>query len=200
LVSALLPSNTSLPSISGLLQDGQLLSASTGSWTGTAPLSYGYQWQLCDASGAGCSNVSKAIAATLALGAGDVGSTLRIVVTATNSAGSTSATSSATSLVGALLPSNTAVPTISGLLKVGQILSASTGTWTGTAPITYKYQWQNCGLLGTSCSSIANAIASTLKLELAQVGLTLRVLVTATNAGGSVQAPSAVTGLIAGLL
>jgi hypothetical protein len=39
-----------------------------------------------------------------------------------------------------------------------------------------------------------------LKLELAQVGLTLRVLVTATNAGGSVQAPSAVTGLIAGLL
>jgi uncharacterized protein YukE len=200
LVSALLPSNTGLPSISGLLQDGQLLSASTGSWTGTAPLSYSYQWQLCDGSGAGCSNVSKAIAATLALGAADVGSTLRIVVTATNSAGSTSATSSATSLVSALLPSNSAVPTISGLLKVGQILSASTGTWTGTAPITYKYQWQNCGLLGTSCSSIANAIASTLKLELAQVGLTLRVLVTATNAGGSVQAPSAVTGLIAGLL
>jgi hypothetical protein len=199
-VSALLPSNTALPSIGGLLQDGGLLTASTGSWTGTAPVSYSYQWLLCNSSGAGCSSISEALASTLKLGAGQVGSTLRVAVTATNAAGSTSATSPATSLVSALLPSNTAVPTISGLLKVGQILSAGTGTWTGTAPLTYKYQWQNCGLLGTSCSSIANAIASTLKLELAQVGLTLRVLITATNAGGSTQAPSAVTGLIAGLL
>ncbi|MEA2199929.1 MAG: large repetitive protein [Solirubrobacteraceae bacterium] len=200
LVGALLPSNTALPSITGLLQDGGLLSAVTGSWAGTGPLSYTYQWQQCNASGASCANISEAAASTLKLLSGAVGSTVRVIVTATNSAGSVSATSPASGLVSALLPSNTVVPAISGLLKVGQILSASTGTWTGTAPITYKYQWQNCGLLGTSCSSIANAIASTLKLELAQVGLTLRVLVTATNAGGSVQAPSAVTGLIAGLL
>ena len=49
--------NTSPPTISGTAQDGQTLSASTGSWSGS-PTSYAYQWQRCDSSGANCANVS----------------------------------------------------------------------------------------------------------------------------------------------
>jgi hypothetical protein len=122
------------------------------------------------------------------------------VVTATNVAGSTSVTSPATGLISALLPSNTSLPTITGLLQSGRLLSATTGTWSGTAPITYSYQWQLCNVLGDGCSSIAKATESALKLSLADVGLTLRVIVTAGNAAGSSSATSTATGLILGLL
>ena len=98
------------------------------------------------------------------------------------------------------MPSNTALPSISGLLQVGKILTASPGTWTGTPTITFGYQWQTCPALGGTCSNIANAIKSTLEPILAWVGLRMRVIVTATNAAGSTTAESPVTGLISGLL
>ena len=42
---------------------------------------------------------------------------------------------------GAIAPVNTASPVVSGTAVVGQTLSTTDGTWTGTAPITYSYQW-----------------------------------------------------------
>jgi hypothetical protein len=125
---------------------------------------------------------------------------LRVIVTATNGAGSVSATSAATSVVSALLPSNTVLPSISGLLKVGQLLTALTGTWTGTPPIAYGYQWELCNLLGKECAPIAKATGATYLLSLLDVALPLRVTVTASNAAGSVPATSAVTGLVEALL
>lgn len=198
-ILGILPTNTVLPSISGLLQDGQLLSVATGVWSGTEPILYSYQWQLCNAAGASCSNIAEAVGSTLELSSLDVGKTLRLVVTATNPAGSTSATSSATGAIAALLPSNTALPTISGLLKNGALLSAGTGSWAGTTPITFGYRWQLCTALGTGCLDIAKATSSTFLLGLLDIGGTLRVIVTATNSAGSSSATSAVTGLIAGL-
>jgi hypothetical protein len=200
LISGILPTNTALPSISGLLQDGQLLNVGTGTWSGTDPISYSYQWQLCNALGQACKEISGASGSSLKLSPADVGSTLRLIVTASNIAGSTSVTSAATGLISALLPSNISLPTISGLLQSGQLLSATTGTWSGTAPITYSYQWQLCNILGGGCSSIAKATESALKLSLGDVGLTLRVVVTAGNAAGSSSATSTATGLILGLL
>src|SRR6202790_5421604 len=137
---------------------------------------------------------------TLKLAVADVGSTLRVVVTATNAAGSTSATSAATGLVGALLPANTSLPSVAGSLIDGQLLSGATGSWSGTGPISYAYQWQLCNAKGESCKDIAEAAESTLKLGAADVGSTLRVVVTATNAAGSTSATSAATGLVGALL
>src|SRR5207249_2737248 len=93
------PSNTSLPTISGYAQAGQTLSASTGTWSG-APTSYGYQWQRCDAGGGGCTAIASATASSYAAVEPDVGRTLRVLVTASNPAGQHSATSAATKAVG----------------------------------------------------------------------------------------------------
>jgi hypothetical protein len=200
LIEGILPSNTVLPSVSGVLQEGQLLTASTGTWSGTTPISYSYQWQLCNALGKSCANISEATGSSLKLVVGDIGDTIDVVVKATNVAGSTSVTSSVTGLIEGILPSNTVLPAISGVLKDGQLLSASTGTWSGTTPISYGYQWQLCNVLGKECANIAKATGSTYLLGLLDVGLPLRVVVTATNIAGSTPATSNATGLIEGLL
>jgi uncharacterized protein YukE len=199
LITGLLPSNTALPSISGVLQEGQTSSVSTGTWSGTAPISYAYQWQQCDATGKSCVNISGATGSTLKLLAGLIGSTLDVVVTATNVAGSTSATTPVSAVVAGIVPTNTALPTITGLLKLGQTLTALSGTWSGTAPISYAYQWQLCNVLGSSCNNIAGATSSSFLLGALDVGLPLRVVVTASNVAGSTPAASAVTGLISAL-
>ncbi len=84
------PTNTKLPTISGSLIVDQTLRASTGDWTGTPAPTYTYQWQHCDSAGESCSNVSGATGAAYVLKQDDSGYTFRVVVTATNTYGSTS--------------------------------------------------------------------------------------------------------------
>jgi hypothetical protein len=45
---------------------------------------------------------------------------------------------------GAAPPANTNPPQVSGIARVGESLTASPGSWSGTAPLTYAYQWQSC--------------------------------------------------------
>ena len=45
--------------ISGTARQGQTLSSSTGTWTGTAPISYATQWWRCDSAGKNCANVGR---------------------------------------------------------------------------------------------------------------------------------------------
>jgi len=88
------------------------------------------------------------------------------------------------SAVGAVAPVNTVAPVVSGTAQVGQTLSTTNGTWTGTAPITYTYQWQQ----GTS--NIGGATSSTYVIQASDVGYTLRCVVTATNSVAAVSANS----------
>jgi RHS repeat-associated protein len=195
-VAALAPSNTTAPAITGTAQDGQTLTAGTGSWSGTPTISYTYQWQTCNSSGEGCANISGATSSTYTLGPAEVGTTLRVAVTATNSAGSASSTSGATAVVVALAPSNTVAPAISGEAKQGQTLTAGTGSWTGTPSLSYTYQWQSCNSLGEGCLAISGATSSSYTLGPGEVGDTLRVVVTATNAAGSMPSTSAPSGVV----
>jgi hypothetical protein len=191
------PANTALPAISGSAVSGQTLTASTGTWSST-PTSYGYQWRRCDSAGGTCSNLSGATAASYAAANGDVGFTLRVAVTATNAVGSTTAVSNQTALVAAAAtaPANTALPTISGSAVAGQTLAASAGTWSW-APTSYGYQWRRCDSAGGACTTISGATTASYAVASGDVGSTLRVAVSATNAVGSTTAVSNQTALVA---
>src|SRR5579884_821244 len=92
------PANTSPPTISGTAAVGQTLTAAPGSWNGTAPISYAYQWQS-SSSGSKWTNISSATAQTYTPTSSDLGDMLRVVVAASNSAGSETAASAPTAPV-----------------------------------------------------------------------------------------------------
>lgn len=179
------PANSVAPVISGTPTVGQTLTVTTGSWTGSP--TYAYQWK------ANGTPLTSATANSYILTNAETGATITCTVTATNQYGSTPATASGVGPVQASLgaPSNTAIPTISGTPTQGQTLTAANGTWTN-APTSYTYQWSAGGV------AIAGATNQTYVLTASEVGKTVTVAVTASNAtGASVPASSAATATIA---
>ena len=51
------PSNTGQPVVAGRTVQGQTLSTTRGTWSGTTPLVFRYRWLRCDASGGGVNGV-----------------------------------------------------------------------------------------------------------------------------------------------
>jgi hypothetical protein len=98
------PMNAALPAISGTPAAGATLTASTGDWTGSGELVYAYVWRRCDAAGANCSDIPGATAMRYTAAAADVGSTMRVRVTATSTKGSDFADSAPTGTVAAVPP------------------------------------------------------------------------------------------------
>ncbi|HLX20930.1 MAG TPA: GH25 family lysozyme [Gaiellaceae bacterium] len=94
------PVATTQPSLAGTTVDGQELSSSVGTWTGS-PTSFSYQWRRCDASGASCAAIAGAVSSTYTLTQGDIGATVSLVVTATSPGGSQTATTPPSGLVAA---------------------------------------------------------------------------------------------------
>src|SRR5579863_8212929 len=181
------PANTGLPGISGTARDGSILTASKGSWTGS-PTSYAYQWERCDTAGGGCGQIAGANSFRYTVGSVDVGHRLRVVVTATNSEGSGSATSQPTASVTATghAPVVTRLPGLSGTTQQGATVTADRGGWAGSQPIGYDFSWQRCDGAGNNCSTfIVHSHLRAYALTAADVGHEMRVEVTATNAHGS---------------
>lgn len=198
------PTNNSLPTITGggAPQTGQLLSATTGSWSGAR--SFSYEWRRCDSSGNGCSAIGGATSASYAVVSADVGNTLRVAVTASNAAGPSAApaVSNPTGVVtqaGVVNPpKNTSYPVISfGFGQtaplVGATITATNGTWTGSFPMTFSYQWKRCASATAPCYNIPNAKSSFYTVPEAYYGMVLRVEVTATNSAGAVSQNSEAT-------
>jgi hypothetical protein len=192
------PLNLSPPLVSGTTIDGQTLSADPGSWQSDSPLSFDFQWQRCDANGAGCLPIAGASAQSYGLTPDDVGSTLVVVVTATSSDGSSSASSAAVGPVAPPPPAVVRWPHVSGLAQVGQTLSSTNGTWNGTPPFSFRYQWRRCDAALAACVDIAGATDQSYTLVPADVGSRLRLRVFATNAAGTSYQSSSPTAVVVG--
>jgi hypothetical protein len=93
-------------------------------------------------------------------------------------------------------PKNTAAPSISGTPQVGNVLTASPGSWTSDTTPTYAYAWQSCDAQGNNCAAISGATASTYTVASTETGKTIRVVVTATNPSGASSATSAQTAAV----
>jgi len=105
------PKNTALPSISGTPKVGEQLTASHGSWSGN-PTGYRYQWQQCDADVLFCTDVIGATGSTYGVRTTDLGFRIRVEVTARNAAGTGTARSAPTAIVGPTTPPPNGRPTL----------------------------------------------------------------------------------------
>ena len=93
------PTNSAVPSVSGIARTGETLDASTGSWTGS-PSSYTYQWKRANTADGTYSNISSETSNRYILTDDDIGSYIKVSVVAVNGAGvSSAALSAATSIV-----------------------------------------------------------------------------------------------------
>lgn len=191
------PSNTSPPTIHGTAQRGKTLTADPGKWSGSTPIAFTYHWQRCDSLGKSCAYIDD-FGRHHTLNSADVGNTVRVVVKATNSAGSSTAASAPTAIVAApAAPANSAMPVISGTAQIGQTLTVSNGSWTGPGTITYAYQWLRCDQTGGSCAAVSGATKSSYTLTSADVGHSMRARVTAANTNGSTSATTVPTAVVA---
>jgi hypothetical protein len=93
------PANNQPPTISGTPQEKETLTATQGTWTGKKPQTYTFQWRRCNATGGDCADISGATKSSYVLTSVDTGHSLRVRVTAHNSLGSSSSTSTPTGAV-----------------------------------------------------------------------------------------------------
>jgi len=197
--STVAPSNASAPTISGQAAAGSTVTANPGTWRGSTPITYQYQWRICGPNGGRCHDISGATGQTYDIRSGDQGNTLRVHVIASNADGSSSATSAPSPRIGQSsdAPKSVSPPTISGDVSVGSTLTAGPGGWSGAQPMTFVYQWLVCGANGNACHDINGATASTYQVRSSDVGNTIRVRVQATNSSGNGNETSASTTRVA---
>ena len=192
------PVSVNPPTVSGVAQDGQVLSAAGGLWTTPTP-SITYQWRRCDSSGNSCSNIANATSSTYTAADADVGDTLRVGATATTNHGTTGPVYSAQTVgdrrAGAAVelagPFDQRLDRRRrhALRRAGQLerrrddhLHATSGSSaTPAAP---------------GCNPISGQQGTSYAIKLSDAGSTIGAVVTATNAGGGTQKSATPTALV----
>lgn len=179
-------SGKTAPRVTGTATVGSTLTAENQTWAGGA-VAYTYQWQR------GTTDISGATGRTYAVQAGDGGSTLRCVITGTNSFGSSAFTTADTATV----PSTGSTGLSAGTATVsgsGSAIAAATGAATGQASA--------AGATGTGGSIASTSGASAGLATASGSGASLRAAsgsapgaATATGAGSAI---AAATGSSAG--
>ncbi|WEK12542.1 MAG: peptidoglycan DD-metalloendopeptidase family protein [Candidatus Microbacterium phytovorans] len=156
------------PTVSGTAKVGLTLTAKPGTWKPKATLKY--QWYR------GSVAISGATKSTYVLRGADAGKTLKVKVTGSKTGyTSVAKVSKSTRTVAKGTFSQTPTPTVSGTLKVGGTVTATTGTWK-PAP-TLKYQWYRDGV------AITGAKSSSYKLSADDYGSAIKVRVAGTKTG-----------------
>ncbi|MBK8335419.1 MAG: cadherin domain-containing protein [Sterolibacteriaceae bacterium] len=156
---------------------GQTLTASNSLADADGMGTVSYQWQR------GGVDIAGATGATYTTTQTDVGATLRVIASYTDGQGTAeSVASAATAAVANANDAPVGLPTIGGTPAEDQTLSADvSGISDGDGLGTMSYQWTRDG------SAIGGATASTYTLGDADVGANLRVVVSYTDGGGTLE-------------
>jgi hypothetical protein len=189
------PVNVEPPTITGTARVGEALTANNGTWA-NSPTEFRYRWLRCNANGNSCVLLA-ADGRTYRVAQADVGSTMRVRVTAVNADGATNARSEQTGVVesNAAPLTNTARPTITGDARVGQELTSNEGTWTGN-PTSFAFQWERCDVDSLTCANVVGATGRSYGVRIADLGFRLRVEVTARTSNRSGTATSNATAIV----
>jgi len=181
--------------IAGTATEGQVLTADTATLADADGLgTLSYHWQR-DA-GAGFVDVG-GNQATYALGDADVGATIRVIVSYTDGNGTAeSVTSAATAPIANVDDAPTGGVAIAGTATEGQVLTADTATLADADGLgTLSYQWQRdagAGFVDVGGNQATYALGD------ADVGATIRVIVSYTDGNGTAESvTSAATAPIA---
>lgn len=195
-VAGIAPANTAVPTFGGTEEVGSTLTmTSAGTWTGTPTPTLSRNWQRADFGDTNWADIGGATATTYVLTPADDGKIIRLRVHATNAEGSDDAFSDPTGAIAGEAAANTAAPVLSGTELVGELLSVTDGTWTGTPTPALTYRWERSPD-GTSWSPIGGETAATYTLVGADSGNQVRAVVVGTNPFGAVDGPSNATGVI----
>ena len=197
------PTVTRPPTIlepSGGYQRGAELHFDRGQWTGPAA-GYFVRWLRCRPDGTGCAPITGAISDTYALQSSDVGQRLALRLTVANEAGSDVAESELTPVVQPMAPSSQTPPVVASpaVIRDGNALTTTPGTWSGDPPDRYDYAWSRCDPSGGACEPITGANDYAYTASADDVGHSLRAVVTAINLGGSGSATSDPTSVVQAL-
>ncbi|MCP4500807.1 MAG: hemolysin-type calcium-binding protein, partial [Deltaproteobacteria bacterium] len=166
------------PVINGTPAQGQILNVDTSSIGDADNLGvFAYQWR---ADGA---DISGATAASYSLGQDEVGSTITVVVSYTDGGGTLeSLTSAGVGPVANINDAPVGTPVINGTPAQGQTLSVDTAAISDADGLgAFAYQWQADG------ADISGATASSYLLTQAEVGASIGVVVSYTDAGGTAE-------------
>jgi hypothetical protein len=123
------PVSASPPSIGeAAVQTGETLTGQPGTWLAPArsgSIVYGYRWQSCDPSGAGCRAIPGAQSTSYTASAPDLGHSLRLLVTASNADGASTLASEPSAVVTATAGVSTGPLLAQGTLGAPNGLRAS---------------------------------------------------------------------------
>jgi hypothetical protein len=192
------------PTISGGTSVGDTLTGSPGTWAPGAA-SYKWNWRRCPpdgGQGAGnCEGIIDGPSNTYVLQPGDVGFTIRLQVKAFDGGGGKIGvnTSNATAQITGqgVGPTNTGLPSVTGVANVGQTLTSDDGSWASRYLVSWSEAWLRCDGSGGSCAATGGSGTQYVVAD-ADKGYTLRSQVTATNPAGSTVVSSNPTAAVPG--
>jgi hypothetical protein len=173
----------STPSILGDLVVASTLTVNLNQWD--SGVAFSFQWNRNGVA------IAEATFKSYVLAAADFGQVMTVTVTGSKLGyANVSKTSSKSSAVRAATFIKAPTPTITGVAKVGSLLTANVGTW--DAGVTLSYQWKRWG------TAIAGATGSTYTLVAGDLRAQVCVTVVATKAGYvTATKTSALTGAVA---
>ncbi len=171
------------------------MTISAGVWAGSTPLAFTYSWRRCDPVGDfdSCVAVPGATTSTYTPTLADIGFSFRVWITGANIAGSDTGITNHTYPVvdkQHFAPSTVVSPSVVGVAGIGRQLTANIGSFDGDTPMHTTFAWQRCDATGAGCRAIAGVKKIVYYPTVKDVGFTLRLVVTTTNAIGKLVSQS----------